>query len=580
MNMFAGSKYEGLDRFECRTKVVEDLKEQGYFEKQEKHVHSVGHCYRCRSIIEPLSTPQWYVKVAPLAEEAIKAVREKRIRIIPEGWENSYYAWMENINDWCITRQIWWGHRVPVWYCDDCKEVTVAREDPAACASCGSKSIRQDPDVLDTWFSSALWPFSTLGWPDKAKDVSTFYPTDVLVTAFDILFFWVARMIMMGLKFMDDVPFRDVYIHAIVRDPEGQKMSKSKGNVIDPLVLVDKYGADAFRFTLAAFAAQGRDIKFQEDRVQGYRNFINKLWNATKFILMNWGDAPALDVDSISAEEMMSRANGTSSRWILSRLATTAKEVNDALEEYRFNDAAGSIYQFTWHEFCDWYIETSKTEMSDEVMATLMYTLERVLRMLHPFMPFLTEEIWQELPIKKRKSSIMISEFPYGLPVDEKAEDMMTKVIDAVTGVRSIRGELNISPAEELDVFIKPFSDDVVKTLKDNVHYISRLARAKSVFIDTEVARPKGSYTSVKQHFEVYVKLGGIDVEGELKRLEKEKKKIEETLNFLRKKLHNEEFLSRAPKEVVDKEQQKYDDFMLKQEKVLDSIEKIRGLKE
>jgi valyl-tRNA synthetase len=579
MNMYAGAKYEGLDRFECRERVLEDLKTQGYLEKEEKYAHSVGHCYRCKTIIEPLSTPQWYVKVAPLAEEAIKVVREKRIRVIPESWENSYYAWMENIKDWCITRQIWWGHRVPVWYCDDCQEVTVARKDPTKCASCGSKDIRQDPDVLDTWFSSALWPFSTLGWPKETGDLKSFYPTDVLVTAFDILFFWVARMIMMGLKFMDDVPFRDVYIHAIVRDPEGQKMSKSKGNVIDPLVLVDKYGADAFRFTLAAFAAQGRDIKFQEDRVQGYRHFINKLWNATKFILMNLKGAPPLDVDELSTRGMLSDVKGVSSRWILSRLGATAREVNDALEEYRFNDAAGSIYQFIWHEFCDWYIETSKTEMSGEAKRTLLYTLERVLRMLHPFMPFLTEEIWQALPIKRKKESIMVSEFPYGLPEDGEAEGMMARVIDAVTGVRSIRGELNISPAEELDVFIKPFADDVVELLKDNIHYIKRLARAKSVFIDTDVSRPKGSYTSVKDDFEVYVKLAGIDVDGEITRLEKEKKKLDESITFLKKKLHNEEFLSRAPKHVVDKEQRKYDDLIQKQDKVLDSIEKIRALK-
>lgn len=579
MNLYAGAKYEGLDRFECREQVLSDLKEQGYLEKQEKYTHSVGHCYRCRTIIEPLSTPQWYVRVKPLAEEALRAVREKRIRIVPEGWENSYYSWMENINDWCITRQIWWGHRVPVWYCDDCQETTVAREDPEKCSSCGNKNIRQDPDVLDTWFSSALWPFSTLGWPEETDDLKTFYPTDVLVTAFDILFFWVARMIMMGLKFMGDVPFRDVYIHAIVRDPEGQKMSKSKGNVIDPLVLVDKYGADAFRFTLAAFAAQGRDIKFQEERVQGYRHFINKLWNATKFILMNRAGSPPLAVDRIEPEEMLQKMQGLSSRWILSRLSATVDEVNAALEEYRFNDAAGAIYQFTWREFCDWYIETAKTEMSEDVSDCLLYTLEKVLRLLHPIMPFLTEEIWQALPIKRSRDSIMISGFPQGLPADRESEAMMTDVIDAITGIRSIRGELNIPPSEELDVFIKPVSDEVVGILKENVHYIKRLARAKSVFIDTDISRPKGSYTSVKDHFEVYVKLAGIDVDGELQRLEKEVKKVEESILFLKRKLNNAEFLTRAPRQVVEKEQRKYDDLVQKQDKLLESMEKIKSLK-
>jgi valyl-tRNA synthetase len=579
MNMYAGAKYEGLDRFECRRQVLKDLEEQGYLVKREKYAHSVGHCYRCRTIIEPLSTPQWYVRVKPLAEEAMRAVREKRIRILPEGWENSYFAWMENIADWCITRQIWWGHRVPVWYCDDCGEVTVARQEPDKCSSCGSASIRQDPDVLDTWFSSALWPFSTLGWPDDTEDLRTFYPTDVLVTAFDILFFWVARMIMMGLKFMGDAPFRDVYIHAIVRDPEGQKMSKSKGNVIDPLVLVDKYGADAFRFALAAFAAQGRDIKFAEERVQGYRHFINKLWNATKFILMNRAEGTALDVDALGPKDILAGADSLASRWILSRLAATAEEVNSALAEYRFNDAAGAVYQFTWHEFCDWYIEATKAEMSEGVSDCLLFTLERILRLLHPFMPFLTEEIWQALPVKRGRESIMTSSFPAGLPPDGDAEAMMGEVIDAVAGVRSIRGELNIPPGEKLDVFIKPASDEVARVLKENVHYIERLARAKSVFIDTEVSRPKGSYTSVKDHFEVYVKLAGVDVEGELKRLEKERRKIEESILFLKRKLHNDEFLSRAPEHVVAKEQQKYDDLVRKQDKVLESMQKIKGLK-
>ncbi|MGD8352162.1 MAG: valine--tRNA ligase [Nitrospirota bacterium] len=579
MNMHAGAKYEGLDRFECRRAVLKDLEEQGYLVRREKYTHSVGHCYRCRTIIEPLSTPQWYVRVKPLAEEAVRAVREKRIRILPEGWENSYFSWMENITDWCITRQIWWGHRVPVWYCDECREVTVARRDPEKCSSCGSADIRQDPDVLDTWFSSALWPFSTLGWPEETEDLRAFYPTDVLVTAFDILFFWVARMIMMGLKFMGDVPFRDVYIHAIVRDPEGQKMSKSKGNVIDPLVLVDRYGADAFRFTLAAFAAQGRDIRFAEERVQGYRHFINKLWNATKFILMNRADSPALDVDALEPRAMLARTESLASRWILGRLAATAEEVNSALAEHRFNDAAGAIYQFTWHEFCDWYIEATKAEMSEEVGDCLLYTLEKILRLLHPFMPFVTEEIWQALPVKRERESVMISSFPVELPSDGAAERMMGEVIDAVTGVRNIRGELNISPGEKLDVFIKPASDEVAAVLKENVHYIERLARAKSVFIDTEVSRPKGSYTSVKDHFEVYVKLAGIDVEGELKRLEKEKRKIDESILFLKRKLHNAEFLSRAPEHVVEKEQRKYDDLVRKQDKVLDSMQKIRGLK-
>jgi valyl-tRNA synthetase len=349
MTTDAGLKYSGMDRYECRNAVVADLTAEGLLDREEKYSHSISQCYRCKTVIEPLSTLQWYVKVGPLAGEAMKAVREGKIRIIPKAWENTYFAWMENINDWCISRQIWWGHRIPAWYCDECGEVIVAREAPGACSRCGG-TIRQDEDVLDTWFSSALWPFSTLGWPSETSELRTYYPTSALVTGFDIIFFWVARMIMMGLKFRNDVPFRDVYIHALVRDASGQKMSKSKGNVIDPLVMMDKYGTDAFRFTLAAFAAQGRDVKFSEERVEGYRHFVNKLWNASRFILLNAGDK---DVPKTMPLEDLD----IGSRWILSRTAATAEEVGLSLEEYRFNDAASAVYQFVWHELCDWYIE-------------------------------------------------------------------------------------------------------------------------------------------------------------------------------------------------------------------------------
>jgi valyl-tRNA synthetase len=576
MTRLAGEKYKGLDRYECRRAVIEDLKELGLLEKQERYSHSVGHCYRCKTTIEPYSTPQWYVKIEPLAKKAIEAVRNKKIRIIPESWENSYFSWMENIKDWCISRQIWWGHRIPVWYCNDCGEIIVSREEPKTCGKCKSENLKQDPDVLDTWFSSALWPFSTLGWPEQTEDLKTFYPTSVLVTAFDILFFWVARMIMMGLRFMDDVPFRDVYIHALVRDAEGQKMSKSKGNVIDPLIMIDKYGTDAFRFTLAAFAAQGRDIKFSEDRVQGYRHFINKLWNATRFILMNLSEKHR---DTVLSTDIESAQQTLASRWILSRLAFTIEEVNSALEDYRFNDAANTIYQFTWHEFCDWYIEMAKTEMSEEVRLCLLYTLERILRLLHPFMPFLTEEIWQQLPVKKEKDSITISEYPRPFARNKAAETEMAYIMDAITGIRTIRGELNIPPSEELEVYIKTSTQAVDRTLKENTHYIKKLARAKTVITGMDITKPKGSYTAVKDYLEVYVTLKGlIDISSELERLNKEKKKLEESILFLQKKLHNEEFLSRAPKHIVEKEKEKYNTLIQKQEKLLESIEKIQSL--
>ncbi|GAB4389195.1 MAG: valine--tRNA ligase [Thermodesulfovibrionales bacterium] len=581
MTRAAGAGYEGMDRYQCRKAVVRDLKEQGFLERQEKHVHSVGHCYRCKTTIEPLATPQWYVKVEPLAVEALAAVREGRIRIIPEGWENSYYSWMENIRDWCISRQIWWGHRIPVWYCDNCGRTVVSRTDPDRCPDCGG-ALRQDPDVLDTWFSSALWPFSTLGWPDDTEDLRAFYPTSALVTAFDILFFWVARMAMAGLKFMGREPFRDVYIHAIVRDAEGQKMSKSKGNVVDPLILIDKYGADAFRFTLAAFAAQGRDIRFSEKRVQGYRHFINKIWNATRFIMMNLeGGAASGPVDLAAWAEGQGREPSLplAGRWIMSRLALAVEEMDRALSEYRFNDAANGVYSFVWHEFCDWYIETAKAEMTDETRRCLLYVLETSLRLLHPFMPFLTEEIWQALPVARERVSIAVSRFPAGLARDPAAEAEMNYVMDAVTGIRNIRGEVNIPPAEELDVFIKTATGAAEKALKENVHYLARLARARSVAIGMDTAKPGGSYTSVKGEMEVYVTLKGVlNLEAERERLVKEKKKLDESIMLIQRKLHNEEFLKRAPVEVVRKEQEKYEELVAMQEKVIVSLEKIKTL--
>ncbi|HWR73652.1 MAG TPA: valine--tRNA ligase, partial [Nitrospirota bacterium] len=384
----------------ARGMVVEMLKEQGLLIKTEDHSHSIGKCYRCKSVVEPYLSPQWFVKTQSLAGPAIKAVEDGRIQFFPKGWENTYFDWLRNIKDWCISRQIWWGHRIPAWYCDDCGEITVSRTSVSSCSSCKSKNIRQETDVLDTWFSSALWPFSTIGWPEKTKELSFYYPTSVLVTSFDIIFFWVARMIMMGLHFMHEVPFRHVYIHALVRDVEGQKMSKSKGNVIDPLVMIDQYGTDAFRFTLTAFAAQGRDIKLSPERIEGYRNFANKIWNASRFVFMN--------LEEGFAPNTMLIAEGTSlsDRWILSRLNSIVKDVQSALAEYRFNDAASALYQFIWHEYCDWYLELSKSALGQDkgsaarkaTQTVLVHVIETALRLLHPIMPFITEEIWQRMP--------------------------------------------------------------------------------------------------------------------------------------------------------------------------------------
>ena len=600
MTRQAGARYAGLDRYDCRKLVVADLKAAGLLEKEERHVHQVGRCYRCKTVIEPLQTPQWYVKVKPLAEEAIRAVREGRVRIIPEGWQNSYFAWMEEIRDWCISRQIWWGHRIPVWYCRECGKTIVQMTGPESCPDCGAAAPEQDPDVLDTWFSSALWPFSTLGWPDETSpDLKAFYPTNTLVTAFDILFFWVARMIMMGLKFMGDVPFRDVYIHALVRDQEGQKMSKSKGNVVDPLIMVDKYGADAFRFTLAAFAAQGRDIKFSEERVMGYRHFINKLWNAAKFISMNTvGEAPGENLNDKNISDLPSL-------WILSRLSRTAEDVGRALEQYRFNDAANALYQFLWHEFCDWYIELAKTAFdleekypgpAKDVRRCLIYTLETVLRLLHPFMPFVTEELWQRLwdtnkdvllrhfGLLDRVPSIMTARWPENLPRYPAAEERMAALLDAVSVVRNIRGELNIRPGAKVEVIVAAYSEADASTLLEHMPHLKRLANAGSIIIggpETKGKKPKNKKVAAgaTARLEVYVPLEGLlDMEAELERLGKEFSKIEKELAFCRRKLMDEDFMKRAPEAVVAKEREKCRQLEEKSRHLEDSIKRLKGM--
>lgn len=592
MTKEAGGKYAGMDRYACRKKVMEDLKALGLIEKEEKYSHSVGHCYRCKTIIEPLSTLQWYVSTKPLAAAAIAAVREGKIRIVPRSWENTYFSWMENIRDWCISRQIWWGHRIPVWYCDECGEILVSRESPQSCRKCGDAGLRQDEDVLDTWFSSALWPFSTLGWPDRTGDLKTFYPTSVLVTAFDILFFWVARMIMMGMKFMNDVPFRDVYIHALVRDSKGEKMSKSRGNVVDPLIIIDKYGTDAFRFTLAAFAAQGRDVRFSEERVEGYRYFVNKLWNAARFIAMNIKTVPEEELKGILGEKGPLLGPRRASldlpgRWILSRLSATAEEMNDALKEYRFNDAANSIYQFIWHEFCDWYIEMSKhaiynkSEYSAGTVACLISVLDHSLRLLHPFMPFITEEIWQTVKghLSDSAESIVISRYPESLPREIQAEEEMLYVMDAVTGIRNIRGELNISPAAEVRVLIKIFKDGAGEILRNNIPLVQRLAKAGGIQVGKDMGKPKGSATAVRDLFEIYIPVEGLlNIDEEIGRLMKEKMKVSESLSFLDKKLQSEDFLKRAPKDVVEKEKARYQELVLKDERLEGSIKRLREM--
>lgn len=593
MNEEAG-RYSGQDRFECRKNLLKELKAGGYIERIQDYTHSVGHCYRCRTPVEPYLSKQWFVKMKRLAEPAIDAVRKGKIRLIPKGWENSYFDWMLKIKDWCISRQIWWGHRIPAWHCQEmlnakCKMqngIIVSRNEPETCPHCGSERLIQEEDVLDTWFSSALWPFSTLGWPEDTKELRIFYPTTTLVTSFDILFFWVARMIMMGLKFMGNIPFSDVYIHALVRDAEGQKMSKSKGNIIDPLVMIDKYGTDAFRFTLTAFAAQGRDIRFSEERVEGYRHFCNKIWNASRFVFMNVPEDFRPQTPNSKLQTLNSGPLTLPNRWILSRLNHVIREIRKSLEDYRFNDAAGSIYQFVWHEFCDWYLEMAKSDLSqdskekEETLNCLIHTLDHSLRLLHPFMPFITEEIWQYLPMRNRES-ITISEFPKEDPdlYSKEAEEEMSLVILAVMGIRNIRGEMNISPAIELKAIINVKDDRVKETLEKNLLYIERFARGKEIKIGKGLQRPKMAATAISEVMGIYIPLEGIlDIDGERSRLKKDLDKAEQDIAILSKKLTNEDFLSKAPKEVVNKDKSNYNTLTEKAKRLKDGIKKLKLL--
>ena len=579
----AGRQYEGMDRFAARKQVIADLDAQGLLEKIDDHSLALGGCYRCKTVVEPYLSLQWYVKVGPLAERALAAVKDGRTRIVPQQWENTYYDWMENIRDWCISRQIWWGHRIPAWYCDHCGETTVAKVDPTTCAKCGSDEIRQETDVLDTWFSSALWPFSTMGWPDRTPELQTFYPTSCLVTGFDILFFWVARMMMMGLHFMDEVPFRDVYIHALVRDAQGQKMSKSTGNVIDPLVVIDQYGTDAFRFTLAAFAAQGRDIKLAEERIAGYRNFANKIWNASRFALMN---LEGFDPDAVDPARLeLSNAD----RWILCRLNAAATETRDALETYRFNEAANVLYRFTWSEFCDWYIELVKDDLyrgeadrQTTARYVLWLVLENLLRLLHPFMPFITEEIWQTLPGKRPTATIMTAPWPAPNAAWDFAAGAaeMELVMEVIRGIRNIRGEMDVAPSREIAAMLSCGSAESVTLLKKNEVYVMSLARLSDLAIGRGLAMPADAALQVAGDVEIAVPLKGlVDVEEEEKRLLKEIGKLEKDEEFLAKKLQNPSFVERAPADVVAKEREKLAELIQKKQLLLASLEKIRKLR-
>jgi valyl-tRNA synthetase len=574
-------RFAGLDRFECRKAVVQALKELQLLERVDDHKHGVGHCYRCKSIVEPNLSRQWFVKATVLAKPAIEAVQSGKTRIIPEVWTKTYYDWMHNIKDWCISRQIWWGHQIPAWTCQGCDELVVAMEAPARCSRCGHTTLVQESDVLDTWFSSALWPFSTMGWPDQTALLKTFYPTSVLVTGFDILFFWVARMMMMGLHFMGEVPFRDVYVHALVRDEEGKKMSKSKGNVIDPLNVIEQYGTDAFRYTLAAFAAQGRDIKMSERRVEGYRHFINKLWNAARFAFMHLTTGyDRIDEAGLSLPD----------RWILSRLVQVTEQVAAALDDYKFNEAANGAYQFVWHEFCDWYLEAAKTALYDDGRAAaqqaarqvLWTVLRDILVLLHPFAPFVTEEIWDKLP--GTRGSIMQATFPrprtYVSAPDQlaHAEQEMAVVMEVVTAIRNIRGEMNIAPAVRLDAAVASARSDVCRTVSDHQDLIVNLARLNFLRVATDGRPSATAATAIVAEATVLVELKGVvDFAREAQRLEREIGKLAKELEGIEKKLNNAGFLAKAPDNVVAEVREKQALMTEKRAKLSATLKKVKS---
>jgi valyl-tRNA synthetase len=581
MNENAG-KYAGLDRFECRERIVHDLREQGYLEKIEEYQHAVGRCYRCATVVEPTTSRQWFVSVRPLADRAVEAVREGRIQIYPPNWYNTFYAWMDNIRDWCISRQIWWGHRIPAWTCGSCGRFIVAVNDPETCDSCGSGDLVQENDVLDTWFSSALWPFSTLGWPERTRELVMFYPTSVLVTSFDILFFWVARMIMMGLHFMDEVPFRDVYLHALVRDKNGKKMSKSTGNVIDPIDMVEKYGTDAFRFTLTAFAAQGREIRMDEDRIEGYRHFINKLWNAARFTQMHIKDCdPGI---TRVADEPADLA--LPHRWVLSRTDATVRGVRGALEGYNFNEVASGLYQFIWHEFCDWYLEWIKADLfggngtaRDQARGVLLRVLETVLRLLHPVAPFVTEEIWSVLPGERK--TIMTEPFPEAREVwhDPDAETAMDLLMGVISGIRTIRSEADVHPTAAIEATLLCAEEGKRKLIERFAPSIRSMTRSEALHLLDSGVVPDDAGHVLVQDIEIFVPLKElINAVEELAKLERERGRLGQELRRVEGKLNNEKFMARAPGDIIEKERRKLAELRIRLEKNTESGERMKKL--
>ncbi len=584
MNEEAGP-YVGMDRYQCRQAILEDLRREGLLVKIENYSHALGHCQRCDTVVEPRLSEQWFVRMKPLAEPAIEAVRDGRIRIIPERFAKIYFHWMENIRDWCISRQLWWGHRIPVWYCDDCGELTVSVEDPRECEHCGSENIHQDPDVLDTWFSSALWPFSTLGWPEDTEEFRYFYPTTVMETGYDILFFWVARMIMMGLECTGQIPFRIVYLHGLIRDAQGRKMSKSLGNVINPLEVIEEYGTDALRFTLLTGSTPGNDMKLSLEHVEGARNFANKIWNAARFVLSqmtndqipnpNW----SLVIGHWSLPE----------RWILSRHNRVVADVTRLLDDFQFGEAGRKLYDFFWGEFCDWYIEISKIRLyggdekaKDMAQWVLLYVLERTMRLLHPFMPFITEEIWQHLRSSEQQAgsrfaeSIMIAPWPEVEEAlfDEEAEREMKLVMEVIRAIRNARAEYKVEPNRRIEALIAAGEKfNLMESQRDVLVALARLDPERLTLAPSLPQKPKQALILVVGPIEIYLPLAGmVDLEAERKRLAKEVERLEEEIARSERLLAKGDFLAKAPAEVVEREREKLADYREKRRKLRERL--------
>ncbi|GAB4330079.1 MAG: valine--tRNA ligase [Candidatus Abyssubacteria bacterium] len=576
--------YQGYDRFTCRAELVEQLKREGLLEKMERHTHAITHCQRCDTVLEPYLSEQWFVNTKPIAEPALKAVLDGRIKFYPEKWTKVYVAWMENIRDWCISRQLWWGHRIPVYYCGDCSNMMVKRVAPERCEACSSSNIRQDEDVLDTWFSSWLWPFSTMGWPDKTPELEYYYPTQLLVTAAEIIFFWVARMIMAGIEFMGDIPFADVYINGTVRDEIGRKMSKSLGNGIDPLLMIQQYSADAVRFSLMMLAADGQDINLSESRFEMGRNFSNKIWNAHRLLALSMGDGPL----GLSAEVADMPEEELADRWIKSRFYRTVRSVTDGIVQYRLHDAINSIYDFFWHDYCDWYLELIKGRLGDDAdpqsravaLRLAAGIMEGSMLLLHPFMPFITEEIWQSLNRHHETDSIMVSSWPRGRDeiIDAVAESNMRSLQEVINAIRNIRGEMSVPPGKNINVVLKVSDARAVALFDEYRRYISVLTRAETITISSKPQIPKPAARAFLPGVEIHVPLKGlIDLDKEEARLKKELARVEAEISANESKLANEKFVSRAPEHVVRAAREKREELVRKAEKLKVSLEQLHG---